>query len=163
MRIYIIGMPGSGKSSVAKHLAQKLNYPLIDVDATIEKEVLMFIDDLFEKYGEKKFRELETETLRNINAHDAVIACGGGIVTQKENKALMQGTKVYLDVDLDIIKERLSQDYIRPLLRKTSLEKLYEERYLKYVDFADVIISNESSIDQTVEMIINHLKKGEKA
>lgn len=159
MRIYLIGMPGSGKTTIGRKLALKLAYPFIDLDAMIEKDALMFIDDIFEKYGEKTFRRLETESLMSIKEEDAVISCGGGIVTIKDNKAKMNGYKVYLNTELDIIKERLIDDVKRPLLRKKSLEQLYEERMLKYIDFADVIIANDHDVDKTVEAIINHLKE----
>ena len=159
MRIYLIGMPGSGKTTIGRKLAQKLAYPFIDLDAMIEKDALMFIDDIFEKYGEKTFRRLETESLMSIEGDDAVISCGGGIVTIKDNKAKMNGYKVYLNTELDIIKERLLDDVKRPLLRKKSLEQLYEERMLKYIDFADVIIANDHDVDKTVEAIMKHLKE----
>jgi shikimate kinase len=159
MRIYLIGMPGSGKTTIGKKLAEKLVYPFIDLDARIEKDALMFIDDIFEKYGEQTFRRLETESLMSIKEDDAVISCGGGIVTIKDNKAKMNGYKVYLNTELDIIKERLIDDVKRPLLRKKSLEQLHEERMLKYIDFADVIIANDHDVDKTVEAIINHLKE----
>jgi shikimate kinase len=159
MRIYLIGMPGSGKTTIGKKLAEKLVYPFIDLDARIEKDALMFIDDIFEKYGEQTFRRLETESLMSIKEDDAVISCGGGIVTIKDNKAKMNGYKVYLNTELDIIKERLIDDVKRPLLRKKSLEQLYEERMLKYIDFADVIIANDHDEEKTVDAIINHLKE----
>jgi shikimate kinase len=152
-------MPGSGKTTIGKKLAEKLAYPFIDLDAKIEKDALMFIDDIFEKYGEKTFRRLETESLISIKEDDAVISCGGGIVTIKDNKAKMKGYKVYLNTELDIIKERLLDDVKRPLLRKKSLEQLYEERMLKYIDFADVIIANDHDVDKTVEAIMKHLKE----
>ncbi|MDY0074769.1 MAG: shikimate kinase [Acholeplasmataceae bacterium] len=159
MRIYIIGMPGSGKSTVGRKLAQVLDRPFIDLDGLIEKDALMFIEDIFEKYGEKKFRELETEALKKIVDDNQVIVCGGGIVTKKENKQLMNGFKIYLDTDIELIRERLETDYIRPLLKEKSLDQIYQERYLKYIDFADAIISNDRKIDQTVDQIIEHLKK----
>jgi shikimate kinase len=159
MRIFLIGMPGSGKSTVGRKLSKALNYTFVDLDGMIEKDALMFIDDIFEKYGEKKFRELETEALTKLPDGDLVVSCGGGIVTKKENKALMQGLKVYLDTDLDQIRQRLENDYIRPLLKKKSLDQIYQERYLKYVDFADVMISNDKSSEQTVQLILEHLQQ----
>lgn len=158
-RIYLIGMPGSGKSTVGRLLAKTLNYQFIDLDGLIEKDALMFIDEIFEKYGEAKFRELETESLKKLPDGDLVISCGGGIMTKKENKALMTGYKIYLDTEIEIIRERLKEDYIRPLLQKKSLDTLYQERYLKYLDFSDLMISNDHSADKTVEMIMEHLKE----
>lgn len=159
MNIFIIGMPGSGKTTIAKHLAKALNYEFVDLDGLIEKEALMFIEEIFEKHGEKTFRQLETKALESINSDDTVISCGGGIVTVKENKAKMQGLKIYLDTDLDVIKERLENDYQRPLLKQTTLEQLFDKRYLKYQDFADIVINNNYDVEQTVKVILNYLKK----
>lgn len=161
MRIFLIGMPGSGKSTIARKLATKLDYQAIDLDAMIEKDAKMFIEDIFDKYGEKKFRELETEALTKLPKERIVVACGGGIVTVKSNKELMEGIKFYLDTDLDVIKKRLETDYQRPLLKQKTLEQLFDERYFKYQDFADRIVSNNFDIDTTVKVIINYLKSEE--
>jgi shikimate kinase len=155
-------MPGSGKTTIARYLAKELNYTYVDLDGMVEKDAKMFIEDIFEKYGEKKFRELETDALRKLSNNHLVVSLGGGIVTQKHNKELLNGITFYLDTDLEIIKARLKEDYQRPLLKNKSLEQLFDERYLKYQDFADVIISNNLDINQTVLNIINHLKKEEK-
>lgn len=161
MNIYIIGMPGSGKTTIAKQLAKTLNYTYIDLDGMIEKDSLMFIEEIFEKYGEEKFRAFETNALRDITCDQAVISCGGGVVTVKENKELMKGLKLYLDTDITVIKKRLETDYQRPLLKKTTLEQLYDDRFLKYQDFADAIINNNYDIEQTVKVIENYLKNEE--
>jgi shikimate kinase len=152
-------MPGCGKTTIARYLAKDLNYTYIDLDGMIEKDALMFIDDIFEKHGEETFRKLETKALMKLPEGDHVISCGGGIVTKKENKALMKGLKIYVDTDIEIIRVRLENDYQRPLLKKKSLDTLYNERYLKYVSFADVIISNDGTIQETVQKIMDHLKK----
>jgi shikimate kinase len=161
MNIYIIGMPGSGKTTIAKQLAKTLNYTYIDLDGMIEKDALMFIEEIFEKYGEKKFRELETKALKQIKCDKAIISCGGGVVTVKDNKELMKGLKLYLDTDISVIKNRLETDFQRPLLKKKTLEQLYDERFLKYQDFADAIINNNYDINQTVKVIENYLKNEE--
>ena len=122
----------------------------------------MFIEDIFDKYGEEKFRKLETEALENLPEEKVVVACGGGIVTVKDNKALMQkGVTFYLDTDVEVIKQRLETDYQRPLLKLKTLEQLYDERFLKYQDFATAIVNNNYDVDQTVKVLLNYLKNEE--
>lgn len=160
MKIFLIGMPGSGKTTIARNLAKQLGYAYVDLDGMIEREALLFIEDIFERYGEKKFRTLETEALKSLSDDkDMVVACGGGIVTKPENKALMNGLKFYLDTDIDIIKARLETDYQRPLLKQKTLEQLFDERYFHYQDFADVVISNNYDIETTLKVIINYLNQ----
>ncbi|MFA5692052.1 MAG: shikimate kinase [Acholeplasmataceae bacterium] len=154
MKIYIIGMPGSGKTTIGKSLAQKLNYQFIDLDSYIEKTNLMFIDDIFKNYGEEKFRDLETEALKNIKGEKIVISTGGGIIVKKRNKDLMKGLKIYLNTNIDIIEKRLESSYLRPLLAKHSLNDLYQQRFLKYQSFADYNVSNNSTLDDTLKSIL---------
>ncbi len=163
MKIYLIGMPGSGKTTIAIKLAKALGYDYCDLDGIIEKDAHMFIEEIIEKYGEEKFRELETEALGKCpdDNRNYIIACGGGIVTQQRNKALMNGVKIYLDTDIEIIKKRLELDYQRPLLKKKTLDQLFDERFLKYQDFADAVVSNNYDIEQTVKVLLNYIKNEE--
>ena len=162
MKIFLIGMPGSGKTTIALKLAKALGYTYIDLDGMIEKDAHLFIEEIFEKYGEEKFRTLETQALKKCPKEgDFVIACGGGIVTERRNKELMDGVKFYLDTDIEIIKQRLEKDYDRPLLKKKTLDELFDERFLKYQDFADAIVSNNYDIDQTVKVLLNYIKNEE--
>ncbi|MCK9236065.1 MAG: shikimate kinase [Acholeplasmataceae bacterium] len=160
MRIYLIGMPGTGKTTVGKALALALRAPFYDLDALVEEDALMFIEDIFEHHGEETFRKLETEQLKLLKDPRAVVSCGGGIVTVRENKDVMDGLTIYLDTDIDIIRERLSQDYERPLLKQKSLDQLYDERFLQYQHFADLIVDNNGSAEKTVNAILLHLNKG---
>jgi shikimate kinase len=159
LNIFLIGMPGSGKSTVARHLAKAMHQTYIDLDGMIEKDAKMFIEDIFEKYGEAKFRSLETDALKKLPEDGAVIACGGGIVTVKSNQKFMNGITIYLDTDLEVIRERLKTDYVRPLLKQKSLETIHDERFLKYQDFADLIVSNHQDVEETVKLIIHSLEK----
>lgn len=155
-------MPGTGKTSIGKRLASKLGLPFIDLDAYIEEKTKLFIDQIIEQYGENTFRAIESECLAEINIDDAVISTGGGIVTVKSNKTLMNGLKVYLDTSLDTIKKRLAGSYARPLLKKVSLDTLYDQRFLKYQDFADVIIANNDAMTQAVFDIIKAVEEWKK-
>lgn len=158
--IYLIGMPGSGKSEVAKTLSQKLNTTCIDLDKEIEKHAHMFVHDIFDNYGEEAFRLKETEALKETVSTNAVISCGGGIVLNNKHKSLMkEGIVIYLMVDVDMIESRIEGSSHRPLLKKKSLKQLFDERMFKYLDFADVTISNEGPIEKTVEDILEFLKR----
>ena len=157
--IYLIGMPGSGKSLIAKKLALKLGINAIDLDHEIEKNAHMFIHEIFETYGEATFRIKETECLKNNSQKKAVIACGGGIILNKAHKDIMKkGTIIYIMVDVEHIEARIQYSQHRPLLKQKSLKQLYEERMFKYLDFADTMISNEGHIDETIDRIMTYLK-----
>ncbi|VEU80689.1 shikimate kinase [Haploplasma axanthum] len=158
MKIFLIGMPGAGKSTVGRILAEKIAYNFIDLDGLVEKNSLMFTDELIEKYGINKFRELETEALQEINEENVVVSCGGGIVENRNNKTFMSGLIIYLDVDNKIIEERLKTDYQRPLLQEYTLDELYTKRFLLYQHFADINISNNKEINNTVDSIIQMLE-----
>lgn len=160
MNIYLIGMPGSGKSTIGQILAQKLNKTFIDLDHEIAKDTLMFVDEIFDQYGEAVFRKFETEALRRVGQlENIVVATGGGVVTVKENKSLMNGIVIYLDTEIEIIEKRIKHDFPRPLLKTKTLSTLKDERILKYIFFADVIIDNDFEVEKTVDKIIQKLEK----
>lgn len=157
MKIYLIGLPGSGKTTVGKVLAKKLNYEYIDLDAEIENRNSMLIESFIDDEGIDRFRALETNTLRSIKGNDIVVSCGGGIVEKEDNKLLMPGVIVFLDTSLELIKKRLKNDYPRPLLKRKSLEQLHNERNEKYKRFSNIIVSNDENIEHTVDKIIMKL------
>jgi shikimate kinase len=158
MKIYLIGLPGCGKSTLGKKLAEKINYKFIDMDQDIEVKACMFIDEIFQMYGEAYFRALEKNTLKEYQELDnIIISTGGGIVNDLSNKKLFDGTCVYLKADLESIKKRLEQsDIVRPLLSKMSLEEIYNMRKDKYNYFKDIEIENED-IDFAIDSIIKEL------
>ena len=160
MRLYLIGMPGCGKSSLGKKLASKLNYDFIDMDEYIEQKACMFIDEIFEAYGEAWFREFERNVLKEFNELDnVIIATGGGVIKNKKNKDLMNGKCIYLMVDLETIKERLeSSGIVRPLLKKKTVEQLFFERKELYEYFADIKVDN-TDLDSAIDSIIEGIKK----
>jgi shikimate kinase len=158
MKIYLIGLPGCGKSTLGKKLAEKINYKFIDMDQDIEVKACMFIDEIFQMYGEAYFRALEKNTLKEYQELDnIIISTGGGIVNDLSNKKLFDGTCIYLKADLESIKKRLEQsDIVRPLLSKMSLEEIYNMRKDKYNYFKDIEIENED-IDLAIDSIIKEL------
>src|SRR5690554_177099 len=153
MNIYLIGMPGSGKSTLGQRLAERLNMPFIDLDHYIEEKSLLYIDEIFQMYGEDKFRKIETQSLKEVQNKQAVIATGGGIVMKKENKALMNGLVIYIDTPIEVIEKRLKSSYQRPLLEQTTLETLYDIRFLKYQGFANKIVANQEEIKKAVDRL----------
>ena len=144
INIYLIGMMGSGKSTVGKILAKKLNKQFIDLDDQIEKKVGTSIESIFENEGELKFRYYETIELKKIS--NAVVACGGGIILLNENLNLMKrnGQIIYLRATIKELENRLIKSKNRPLLKNRdlseSLEKIFAERKKKYESIAEVSI-----------------------
>lgn len=158
MRIYLIGMPGVGKSTIGRILSQKINYNFIDLDEYIEKKSMMFIDEIFSSFGEKYFRDLETNCLEEVSKfNNIVISCGGGIIENLDNKKIMNGNIIFLDSPLEEIKRRIeNQNIIRPLLEDNKLDNLYKKRIDKYNYFADYAIKN-NDIDLTIASILGKL------
>ena len=160
--IYLIGMMGSGKTTVGKLLAEKLDYCFFDTDDYIEKLAQKTILEIFATEGEAKFRELESQTLRKVSTYHrsaiaagtpSVIATGGGIVQKPENwNHLSQGLSVWLDADLDLLNQRLADDNSRPLVAQ--LELLLATRRSLYAQ-ADLHIAVES--EQTPEDLVTEI------
>ncbi len=155
MNLYLIGLPGVGKSTIGKELAKKLQYEFIDLDVYIEQKAMMFVDEIFHLYGEEYFRALETNALKEFEEKNHyVIACGGGIIKNRENKKYMHGFCIYLTSSFDDIEKRLNESVIvRPLLLEKSITQLYFERKDAYQDFADFVIENKD-ISKTIEQIL---------
>ena len=165
MRIYIIGMPASGKSTVGKELARAKKYKFIDLDKKIVKDNMKSIPEIFKELGEDGFRDLESKALASLQDVDnIVISCGGGIVVRKDNKKLMKGVKVFLDTPLDEIEFRLSRDSRnnRPLSKVRTAKEIYDERISSYEDFKDFKVKS-TIISKAVEEIMKGLKKYEKS
>ena len=150
--IVLIGMPGCGKSTIGKLLAEKLDLPFLDADTEIVRKTGISIPEIFEKYGEDGFRNIETQVLSELGQASAqVIATGGGCVTRQENYPLLHqnGTIYWIERDLN----SLSTDG-RPLSQAGKLEKMYSVRKPMYEAFADVTISNNGCVEETVASIL---------
>lgn len=168
MKIVLIGYMGSGKTSVGKKLASVLKLPFVDIDFEIEKKVGAKIPEIFSKKGEIYFRKIENTVLKELlsKKEDFVLATGGGtpcygdamsFILSKENV-----TAIYLKIGIKNLTNRLyGEKEKRPLLAHlNSMETLedfirkhlFERAY--YYNQAQVVIENETSIDDTVEKII---------
>lgn len=158
MKIYIIGLPGVGKSTIGEKLSKEIGYTFIDLDTYIEQQAMLFVDEIFHLYGEEYFRALETNALKEVShLENVVISCGGGIIKNKENKKYMDGPCIYLKAPLSLIQNRVDQQVVeRPLLLSKSLEDLYEERKEAYFLFQTLEIEN-LNIETTINTILKEL------
>jgi len=159
--IFLIGMMGSGKSQTGPHLAKMLNYAFVDIDDVIEKASKQSISDIFEKDGEKGFREIEKQVLKEIiQHHSLIIATGGGLVTVPENWGILhQGIVVWIDLDSKrSIKRIQSDNKRRPLLNNNDLSKtfieIYESRKPMYLE-SDLRIQVEDQSPYEVAAMIS--------
>ena len=144
-KVAFIGFMGSGKSSLARRLARKLQSSSADVDAFIIRESGLEIDELFSEFGENVFRDWETHALQKILLTDIqFIACGGGIVDRQENIDLLKENCyiIYLKASPENSYERVSNLQSRPLLAdKQAASLLFDNRMPIYEKVADAIIS----------------------
>ncbi len=155
-RVILVGFMGSGKSTIGKELANLLALPLIEMDKEIETLAGQSISAIFEEVGEEGFRRLETQVLKDALKKQGIIATGGGIVTQKENLALLNEEKVviYLKGNLSTLINHIEKDQVnqRPLVKDiSSLTKLFEKREEAYESVAtDTIIIDQKSVSEIV-------------
>ena len=126
-RIVLMGFMGAGKSTVGKKLAESCGCTFIDTDEWIEKEQNRKISDIFEKDGEKAFRDMETDLLKRLqdSEEEFILSIGGGMPVREENRELLRnlGTVVYLRTTKEEIIRRVSGDVNRPLLQGGALEE----------------------------------------
>ena len=162
--IFLIGMMGSGKSQTGPVLAKMINYAFVDTDDVIEKASKHSIASIFEKDGEKVFRDVEKKVLKEISQHHSlVIATGGGLVTLPENWGILhQGIVIWLDLDLKRSIKRLESDKKqRPLLIGDDLAKnfsqIYESRKPMYLESDLRIEVEDQSPYEVATMIAQHL------
>lgn len=123
LKVVLVGLPGSGKSTFGRQLAQELGFPFLDLDQQIEDKYSKKIPEIFSNYGEGKFREWETETLSELLNKDSsfILASGGGAPCFNDNMELinLKSVSVYLDVPLESISQRLQASKVqnRPMFQ----------------------------------------------
>lgn len=153
--IILIGMPSSGKSTIAAALGERLGRPVYEADTLIEEEAGTDIPAIFASHGEDYFRQLETQVLRKLGAMSgAIISTGGGCVTREENyEPLHQnGRMVWLLRDTDKLDKTG-----RPISLRSDLNELYARREPMYARFADLKADNNGSIEDTLAQILEAL------
>ena len=162
-KIYIVGFMACGKSTLGAEIAKELKFEFEDLDELLEVKFGRSIAEMFQNWGEKKFRELEKEALRNLTARNHVLACGGGTPCFFDNIDFMlrQGTVIYLKQDPKVLAKRIREsDTIRPLFARVSDKDLEAEvkRLLKerepFYSKAHVTVEGESiSAKEVINML----------
>jgi shikimate kinase len=160
--VYLVGMPGAGKTVVGRELAGRLGMPFIDLDAEIEQKEGASIAEVFAQRGEAAFRALEAAALVDAGTHDpSVVSCGGGVVLEPANRISLRntGTVVYLDVPIDRLRERVRPAAERPLIHQEGdLERLLAERGPLYREFAAHVVDGSGSPGGVAEAIVEELR-----
>ena len=154
--IILIGMPGSGKSTAARIIAEKLSRPLFDSDGVFCEKYGRTPADVITSDGEEAFRDMESDVIKELGKKSgAVIACGGGVVTKERNYSPLHqnGTIVFLERALENLSKKG-----RPLSASCSIEELYNSRIDAYNAFADIKVNSTEIPDKTADLIIETIK-----
>ena len=162
-------MMGAGKSSVGCCLHRRTGFALHDTDAIVTANFGMPISEIFPKFGEQRFRQAETEVLRNLAATEqAIIVTGGGIVVRNENVELLRGLGVivWLDTDEETLFARASMKSDRPLLQtkhpREAFSQILGARMALYANVADIRIDTSALTDEEVAVaIMTKLRRNE--
>jgi len=166
----LVGLMGSGKSSIGRRLAVRLKLPLIDLDDYIVEQAGRSIPEIFEQDGEAVFRRMETGALRQVVGSHAVIATGGGVVMSETNRHILKQHPpvIWLKASPEFLAGRIAGDSNRPLIAAgDALEKLQELaaiRYPLYEQCADFILPrgdmNKTEALQAILDFISVFRKG---
>ena len=158
--IFLVGMPGSGKSALGRRVALKLQTPYLDTDAYLTEITGMNTAQIYETFGETAFRDGETHLLRElITATPGIISTGGGTALREENRKLMRanGYVVLIDRPIDDILLDIRAEK-RPLLAqkgREEIERIYEERMPIYRSVADVVLDNGNGFQNGLSALEN--------
>ena len=151
--IVFIGMPGVGKSTIGKQLAKRLKRKYVDIDELIVLQEQKSINEIFNDFGEKYFREKEQEIIKQYSLQQGlIICCGGGVILQEQNIENLKrnGKIILLNRDLD----KIIIDNQRPLLKnKNDLKLLFEKRWDLYKKSCNIIVDNNASIEEAVNLV----------
>lgn len=161
--IVLIGMPGSGKSTVGVILAKVLGYTFVDSDLLIQKEEKQLLKDIIAREGQGGFLRIENRVNKSIDTEKSVIATGGSVVYCQEAMEHLKkiGTVIYLKLDYQILNRRLSNLIGRGVVLKKgqTLKDLYEERVPLYEKYADHIIDEKkTNAEGTLQKILEILQ-----
>lgn len=166
--IILVGFMGSGKTTIGRKLAKKLiKYRFIDMDDEIEKKTGMKISFIFERFGEKEFRTIESNLCKELsNISSCVIATGGGVIKNQKNMELLKtngGVIIYLKATPEHIYRNIKNDVSRPLLqcddKLGKINKLLDERKTLYESQCDITVDVSGlNAKEAAEMIISAIE-----
>ena len=163
--IILIGMPGSGKTTIGTELSEKIGYGYIDSDSVIVAREGKLLSEIIAEVGREAFLDIEGKVNSEIAANRCVIATGGSVIYRDfaMQKLKEMGTVVYLKLPYEIIARRLGDLKKRGVALKDgfTLQDLYDERTPLYEKYADVVVElNGAPIAQSVEQVIKALQNG---
>lgn len=168
--VWLVGMMGAGKSTVGAALAQRLGRRFVDSDAEIERAAGRTVSEIFASEGEAGFRRRERTTIEALQGQEAVVALGGGAVSQEGlcERLSKDGTLVYLRASTELLLERLGECRKRPLLagldpaaRRARLEALHDERRPAYQLAEIVVDTGRGPVDDVVDALMTRLGEAE--
>jgi shikimate kinase len=161
--VYLVGMPGSGKSTVGPELAARLGVPYVELDAEIQRAAGRTVAEIFREDGEARFRELEAAALSEAATRDpSVVSCGGGVVLEPANRVTLRATGevVFLSVPLEVLAARVEPAAERPLIRAAGdLERLFSEREPLYREFAAHVVDGSGPPEDVAAAIEGELTR----
>lgn len=172
IRCALVGMPGSGKSTVGRQLAQRAGVPFVDLDHRLEQVLGTSIRSFFEAEGEARFRDLEAEVLADVASAQGgmVLSTGGGAVLRAENRSVLRafGPVLYLRAVPEEIYKRIKHDKSRPLLQggnpMDKLRELYAQRDGLYRETSHYVIeTGRPTVHTLVNMIMMQLEMAHQA
>lgn len=138
-KIFIVGMPGSGKSTMARYLCSKTKFNYFDLDEEIEKKSLKSISQIFKDEGEDHFRFLETKLLKEIIKKEKVfiLSTGGGTPCFNKNMDVMKknGITIFLNTSIDTLTERVSKKNKRPLFNSKNIKETINDMFNKRIKY----------------------------
>jgi shikimate kinase len=160
--VYLVGMPGSGKSTVGRELAGRLGVPFVDLDDEIERREGRSVPEIFAAEGEPGFRALEAQELLRASGRDpSVVACGGGVVLEPANRIALRNTGicVFLSVPLQALSARVRPAEDRPLIHQEGdLERLLADREPLYREFAAHVVDGSGDPGEVADAIVEELR-----
>ena len=163
--VTLIGMPGSGKSTIGVILAKALGYQFLDTDLVIQKQEKRKLSQIIDQEGPERFKEIENKVNASVDVTETVIAPGGSVIYCEEAMKHLRsiGKVVYLKISLESLSKRLGNLRGRGVLLKEgqTLKDLYEERVPLYEKYADIVVDEEGKdLEESLAAVLEIINTG---